>query len=433
MTNRTVITFHPAGRSVFVSVDRAPIFIAPDTTKVNLAKIVETSLVERGKAIYAAIAARDPVRASLENAFRMPAASEPAPLYFHIRASAADVIEWEQIYTEEHGFCALDARWPVGRIASTVTQVEGQAFVPPLKLVAVLAAAGREGKTQLDALLAATSASALPTELHVITGDEAVASAAQAAGAGTEVIAGTSVELRKQIAAAQPKILHIFCHGGMVANEHVLAFASTADEDAEVADEGSIRVFAKDLVDTLVKRSNPWLVVLNACETGPAAGGAIAHAMVDAGVTAVIGMRRKIEIQNADKFCRLLYPEVLGIVERALQTVQADPNRTDAVLDWAPALTAPRQAMSGLNPGDVDVWLDPVLYAQHDDLRISPRKSHMDAQKYARLQGERDKLVDYLANLDAATAETAVIEAVRSRIAAIDVELAASGEDASGP
>ncbi|HEY8301110.1 MAG TPA: CHAT domain-containing protein [Jatrophihabitans sp.] len=441
--NRTVITFQPAGRSILVSLDRAPILFEPNSTKVNLTKIVGDSLVDRGKAILKLITARDPVRAGLNFAFALPENAPPAPLYFHVRADAADVVAWEQIYDDHLGFCALDARWPIGRIASTVRQVAGQAFTPPLRLVAVLAAAGRDANAQLRALCDATSHSAVPTSLHVITGDDDLANAAGAAGASAELISGTSPQVCRQIAAAQPHLLHVFCHGGVVANAATLAFATAADVDAGRDDYGSVRVFVPDLVRALSVGSNPWLVVLNACETAAADGGtgevgtisngAIAHDMVSAGLTAVIGMRRKVELQSANTFCALLYPEVLSVVADALTAAKADPAHADVVIDWAPALTAPRRALSGPDPSNADGWLDPVLYAQSDDLHIAPTPPGDTGETYARLNGQRDSFVAFLASLDAATANHDVITAIHDRIAAIDAQLAAGTANPSAP
>jgi hypothetical protein len=430
--NRTVITFQPSGRSIFVSLERAPILFQPNSTKVNLTKITGETLVDRGRAILQLIAAQEPVRSSLQWTFALPEDAAPAPLYFHIRAEAADVVQWEQIYDDQHGFFALDARWPIGRIASTVRQVQGQAFTPPLRVVAVLAAAGRDATAQLTALSTEAARSVVPATLHVITGDDELADAARNAGGTAELIAGSPTQLCKQIAAAQPHLLHVFCHGGRVANAPVLAFATAADVDAGQDDYGSVRVFVPELVRALTVGSNPWLVVLNACETaaiGPddvnsVANGAIAHEMVSGGLTAVIGMRRKVELQSANTFCALLYPELFALIADALTAVQVDRARADAVIDWAPALTAPRRAMSGADPAERDRWLDPVLYAQSDDLHIAPTATDQSAEHYARLQGERASFVAFLATLDAATANADVVAAIHERIAAIDRELA---------
>jgi hypothetical protein len=152
--------------------------------------------------------------------------------------------------------------------------------------------------------------------------------------------------------------------------------------------------------------------------------------MVSAGLTAVIGMRRKVELQCANRFCELLYPEVLALVSQALATAEADAVHPDSIIDWAPALTAPRRALSGPDPCNADSWLDPVLYAQSDDLRIAPTPAGDTGEKYARLNGERDKFVAFLATLDAATADAEVVKAIQERITAIDEQLGASASGA---
>ena len=56
-------------------------------------------------------------------------------------AASADELPWEQIYDVQHGFCALDERWPIGRIARRRRQIKVRTFEPPLRIVAVLSAA----------------------------------------------------------------------------------------------------------------------------------------------------------------------------------------------------------------------------------------------------------------------------------------------------
>lgn len=424
---RTVIAFQPAGQSIFVSLERSPILFKPDSMEVNLAKITGATMMARGQAILELLSMRDPVKATLQSAFDQPVTAAPSPLYFHIRAMAADIVEWEQIYTDEHGFCALDPRWPVGRIASTVVPVRAQTFAPPLRIVALLAAAGRDARPQLDALLDAIHGASAPTQLHVISGDDRLVAAATAAGQSGELMKGDAPAVCRQVAAAQPHLLHILGHGGIVANAPTLAFATTADVDEGRDDYGSVRVFIPDLVRALLASSNPWLVVLNACETADASqqvpGGTVAHDMVSAGLTAVIGMRRKVELRDADRFCAAVYPELLAIIETALTSAQADPGRAEAVIDWAAALTAPRRVMGGEDPSCVDVWSDPVLYAQSDDLRVVPVTPGLEPTRYARLQGERDSIVSYLRSIDAATANSDVVTDLQHLLAGIDTEL----------
>jgi hypothetical protein len=50
--------------------------------------------------------------------------------------------------------------------------------------------------------------------------------------------------------------------------------------------------------------------VLSACDTAEAADGpALAHALVAGGIPAVVGMRRLVDLTDANRFCAALYPE----------------------------------------------------------------------------------------------------------------------------
>lgn len=445
---RTVIGLQGAGSAVFVSLDRAQGIYEGDGAQIDLATLGNGTLIDRGRAILDLITAEEPVRSGLAAALANPVGSPPSPLYFHVRASAADAIEWEQIYKEPHGFCALDTRWPVGRIAKFVRDVKGREFTKPFRIVAVLAAARRDGQPQLKALADAVQASPIDARLHVISGDEDVVASATALGATAELIAGTGPDLCKQIGAARPHVLHLLCHGGAVAGVRTLAFANIPDVDEWKADDrradnskvGSLRLTVAALVEAL-NACDPWLVVLAACETAEAAnvanGRAIAHELVSAGVTAVIGMRRVVDLHDTDRFCKALYPEVLATVQAAISPPGG--GAAESVIDWASALTNPRRVMSGADPSAADTWLDPVLYAQNDPLRVyragepppvdapAPQPEPLSPLEYAELQGKRDKYLGYLATLDPDTAAPGVLDEVRALISETEQRLAQAG------
>src|SRR3954447_911743 len=170
----------------------------PNSWKINLQKIIGVTLVERGQELLGLLIKRDPVKTVLGSTFKLPVNSPPSPLYFHIRALAADPIPWEQLHVKDIGFCALDARWPIGRIAGRVDAVRGRAFKPPVRVVAVLSAAGRDGSEQLGALRTAVQNAGIPVQLHIISGDESVLAAATGPNISSASIAGSSPELCAQ-------------------------------------------------------------------------------------------------------------------------------------------------------------------------------------------------------------------------------------------
>jgi hypothetical protein len=443
MMTRTVIGFVPAGKSIYVSLDRAPGVFEPNSAKINLEKLPGNTIMQRGEALVKMLIKRDPIKSGLSAALALPAGSAPSPLYFHVRASAADSISWEQIYAAPHGFCALDPRWPVARIAERIRDVRGRAFKPPLRIVAVLSAAGRNGVPQLDAFLTAVSHAEIATRLHVISGDEDLLAKATGAGVTAECIAGSSPDLCRQIVAAKPHVLHLLCHGRAVAGVRTLAFGTLPDFYAEQQDIGSLPLpvteqqdFGSlplpvtDLVGAL-EGCDPWLVVLSACETAEAAdmanGRALAHAMVSDGVTAVVGMRRLVDLHDMNRFCKALYPEVIAVIRAAVTPASAGQPEKERVIDWASVLTNPRKVLSGTDPSALDTWLDPVLYVQNDDMRVFPPSEQLSPDDYAKLQGKLDKYRGFLASQDLATAKPEAIAEVRALIADAEAILKQAG------
>jgi hypothetical protein len=269
--NRTVVTFLNQGsmKTIFMLEDTpGDIAGAGQGSAVDFATLPEGTLIQRGMGLLALLQADDGVKQGLAVLLANAPEADPAPLYFRLRATNADAVCWEQLYADPPGFLALDRRWPIGRIARTQRQLEPRTFNPPLRVVAVLSAAGRDGRNQLDALVAARDASPLPVSLLVISGDDRVEQRAAECGVTFQQIDPSG--LLRQITAARPQVLHVLCHGGgFFGGEGRLAFAHAADFDAAQLDPqhlGSIFVPAKDLREAL-RACNAWLVVLAACET----------------------------------------------------------------------------------------------------------------------------------------------------------------------
>lgn len=429
---RTVISFERLGDSTVFKLEDAPVDI-PGIGENEIADIsppVGNTISERGRALLERLVQHPPVRHGIAAALAVPANGDPVPLYFHMLAASADQLPWELINDSQHGFYALDKRWPVGRIAARRRRVEDRAFTPPLRLVAVLSAAGRDGRPQLDAVMAAVTsdaAAAMDTRLHVISAQENLLDTASGVpNVSCEVIAGTAPELEQQIAGAKPHILHLLCHGGAIAGLRTLAFATLADQDVAASGPGteeptgSLRLTVPNLLSTL-RSSDPWLLVLSACDTAEAADGpALAHDLAAGGIPAVIGMRRLVDLGDTNRFCKALYPEVLAVIKTAV-----DPNGppTGRRIDWAASLTAPRISMTGGDPSTVDSWTDPVLYVQDDWLEVFPGSPALSAGDYTRLKGQLDTWEGYLATLDPATTNPAVIAEVLERIASLRANL----------
>jgi len=428
--SRTVVGFQPFGGSTVFALEDAPNDVPGlgDNAPADVTPLPGGTLIDRGTALLARLTAHAPIKAGLEQVLSLPATAAPSPLYFHVMTKAADDLPWEQLYCVPHGFCALDRRWPVGRIARRRRQLNDRSFAPPLRLVAVLSAARQSGVRQLDAILQASAtadATTVGVHVHVISGEQAVLDAVdQAVAAGRsgltrEVLAGTAPAVTQQILEARPHLLHLLCHGGSVAGVRTVALATTADLDGN-EETGTVRLKVADLVGVL-NRLDPWLIVLAACETaatgagdGAGDGTALAHDMVDNGLPAVIGMRRLVDLNATDQFCTALYPEVFAIVRAAVGPGGGPPGVR--IVDWAGALTGPRAALSGADPSAIDAWTDPVLYVQEDPLRVFPPSPFLSPADFAGLRGQLDVWERYLASQDPATAQPALIAEVRAEI-----------------
>src|SRR3954451_12287257 len=108
---RTIIRLEKSGRSVSVTLDRAPMLFDPNSWKINLQKIIGVTLVERGQELLGLLIKRDPVKTVLGSTFKLPVNSPPSPLYFHIRALAADQVPWEQLHGKETELCRRTGSW----------------------------------------------------------------------------------------------------------------------------------------------------------------------------------------------------------------------------------------------------------------------------------------------------------------------------------
>lgn len=422
---RTVIGVSKTGQNVNATLERAPIIYEYDTVPLDLASVDEAGILERGQHLAALLRSGDPVRRGLDTLVSLPLGGDPSPLYFQIRSPAADAVAWEQIYASPVGFCALDRRSPVGRIADRVIGVKGRTFTPPLRLVAVLSAAQRDPAAQLKALRSAIAAYELPARLHVITGDADLLSELTGAGESGELIAGTGPEFTRQLTASRPHVLHLLCHGRKHSGAIVLDFATIGDVDGGEATEGGLKVSMTELVQALLP-VDPWLVVLAACETADSGGLGVrpfVHDLVANGLTAAIGMRRLVDLTDTDRFCGELYPGLARTIRAAVDP----PGRGEQVIDWAACLTGPRQLLASPDPSVVDRWLDPVLYVQSEDLRvIAEGTAH--AGDVAQLQGRLDTLRAFRAQCTSDT-DPAVLAEVDRWIAESEAALGGAGQD----
>ena len=69
---RTIIRLEKSGKSVSVTLDRAPELFDPNSWKINLQKIIGATLVERGQELLGLLIKRDPVKTVLGVGLQAP-------------------------------------------------------------------------------------------------------------------------------------------------------------------------------------------------------------------------------------------------------------------------------------------------------------------------------------------------------------------------
>jgi len=419
----------PSGEAM-VSLLRAPFDLpnAGQGRRVMLLELEGGDGKTRGKQLARLIRRCPPVKDVLRHVLQQNDVDEAVvPIYIRFSDEKVDRLPWEELYVLPPGFVALDARWPIARISARVQILKPRVLRLPFRVVAVLSAArDRPGLPQFEALVRAVDEAreaSLPTRLHVLTGDKEVFDAATKLGEPhitVEWLAATRSEVIEQIAAAKPAVLHILCHGGVRAAEPGLQVATPRDFRNRAA-VGSVYLGVNDVARALGAHES-WLVVLAACDSANArTGQSLARALVDAGAPAVIGMRKITDLSATDLLVDKLYPQLFRLVKTA-----SEEDTNDRGLEWAPALTAARQAAAaGVNLSRDLAWSESILYVQDDVLRFSlDSGAKLSPEEIAELRAEKEEWEAFLGRLDPATAPRNLLHDVKAKIQEIDTALA---------
>ncbi|MHA7207934.1 CHAT domain-containing protein [Arthrobacter sp. MDT1-65] len=428
---RTIVAFEALGAKTVMTLYKAPVSVLGQNEwrSVRIAPLNGVDAKERGEELANLLKRHAPVKLAMNIALSQLPSAPPVPIYFRVASSGADSLPWEQLFFVPQGFLALDARWPIARIAKRVHDVRQRSFEVPFRIVAVLSAAGEigNGKSQLETLIRSVSTArkrGLEIVLKVISGDaeiiDAVAERADSA-VTADWIASTPTGITRQIYDARPHVLHVLCHGGYAApGVPGLNFATDLDFEGG-AETGSLVVSISSLGGSL--SDSTWLVVLAACESAatedrailsPASGSSAAHLLVDAGIPAVIGMREIVDLTAMNRFCKVVYPELLAIVIRA---ATADGS-FEHIVEWAPALTAPRLASAGVDPVSDAAWSDPVLYVQQENLRVDTRTGGpLTGDELKTLRGRLAEFLSFEQRLEPKATPAGVLKEVQAEIA----------------
>lgn len=407
---RIIVDLAAVGKATALALNKAPFAIAGmnQGRLIRIRELNGASVQARGQELIRLLQRHEPVKQALKITLAQPPASPPQPIYFRVVSPQADELPWECLYDPRQGFIALDPRWPLARIGTYVHDVKERSYRPPFRVVTVLSAAQRDGLPQLDGLFRAVRKARLDeldVHLHVISGQQTVmdwVANNPVPYLSGEKLAPAPGALEDQIKNANPDILHVLCHGTYSGNVPGLAFATLQDH---LGNEpvGSL-VLATESLAGILQPLEPWLVVLAACETARSGDGAgFAHKLVDAGLPAVIGMRRLVDLSAMNSFTAAVFPEIFALIRAAVSGYGID--RRPRTIEWSCALTAPRRAATvGVDENVVDAWSDPVLYSQQEELKVLVEPvDPVAADEQAQLRGALDAWIEYRQSRDPMT------------------------------
>lgn len=351
---------------------------APDDPAFRLPGLADDEVRRAGERLYRGLAGHPDLDLALGQA-KGDAPGSRRPLYVWLRAGAnAEQIPWEALCLPDGTFMGLDPRWSIARMVKPrVGDPGARPFAPPLRMAVMLSCWDIPADQEWAELEAAVRATPLAVELLVFAGEPELQGTIANSGLSVQVEGvpepERADELKRQIAAFRPHVVHFFCHGSTNQGPH-LELASTADWLRGSADT-SLFLEADAVGELSDQIERAWLVVLNCCEGAALSDQlqSLARNLVfDAGFPAVVGMREPILSADATSFSRVFF--------RALfDAVQACMNSGGGELDWTALLVDPRRTLVQRAGGVFGVtaqgrreWTLPVLYLQPDTFVLTP-------------------------------------------------------------
>jgi hypothetical protein len=251
-------------------------------------------------------------------------------------------------------------------------------FEPPLRVLAVLAAAGVDAKPEWQALHGAAEQARLvgfDVVMRALVAQHPLqAELAALPGVSVGTVTNAS-DLFREIKDFQPQILHFFCHGITEGGPQLLL--ATPASWLVGAPTGGLSISPDQLNAELPNfGSEVWLVVLNCCEGAAASRDAVslASSLVAAGFPAAIGMREVVRDVDAYVFTGRFYRAAFEEVDRAAREWRVRP-----AVEWVRALHAPRRELCdryrqhrapSAAAAELKEWTLPVLYTRPEPFRI---------------------------------------------------------------
>jgi len=372
-------------------------------------------VMEAGQKLFEDLSAHPAVGPAITDALR-EIQGGCSPIYLRLDdVTTAEDLPWEAVfYSRNKEFLALDTRWPIVRVreAKEADPRLLYNFEPPLRITAVLSAAGGDAQTRAPAApqwlgmynairLRLAAPNAMPVELTVLVGEDALRAqidSLQMPWIQCGLITDRDGLLQK-IKDSRPHLLHFFCHGTSDEIPH-LKIGSYTDWEAER--DGTIAITGVELRQLADPKQDIWLVTLNCCESATQARDArgLASSLVAAGFPAALGMREMIDVQFAHKLCEAFYPALLELIEQAV------PNGPDRDIEWAQALSTVRAKLAVAcrqgSPAqqaarDCKTWTIPALYTRREPFLL--RRIAAQAAAPPGLSEAKRRQIDYIQQL----------------------------------
>lgn len=398
-------------------------------------QLVPERIFEAGQKLYQILGA---------NAFVKQTLASDSPLYLYIQSELADQLPWEALCAEgDDGFFALGNR-PIGRISDSLRTPVAleRPLETPLRITAVLAATGVDATAEWHGLEKAIRATSVPVRLHLFLAQPALKQQIEASnpGVAVQLVTGRK-ELLDGINAANPHILHFFCHGSSEYGSY-LEVATPSDwtvAQAYPQTPGSILLEHRDFEPPDIRKS-VFLVTLNACESaqGNAEMNSLARSLIDVGIPVVIAMREPISTEVANLVTEEVYQSLFErIGELLAQPAPGDGTPFRGTIEWAGLLQKARHRIvvecarrisAGADPRppswwarEIKEWTLPTLYMRNTQLQLL-RVGPADREQETRM-AELNTLKKYLATLHVDT-PLAVRQQLVLRIATLEQEIA---------
>jgi hypothetical protein len=340
------------------------------------------------------------------------AANIDGTIYFKLKSTEWESHAWEALW-DESDFFLLKPRRGIARVVEPWGSRSSLSFAleQPVRIMAVLSAAGLTNGPQCDALLRAAegnagTANGIPLHIHVLTGEEGLADRLRAAPGRNDnrlvvtvenIDSGHSRMVSDAIRRFRPHILHFFCHGQVANGVGMLHISDIEQHRASLSNlppDGTQNSFILDfgafreIIDLARAQGWLWLAVLNACKLGATAANvmALAQKLVLGGVPAAVGMTEEIDADDASAFCEAFYSSLFLGLETASAALASGQEHE---VDCAKLLHGPRMSISSLRkPATCNPqWTFPVVYIGVDNFKLKkpPQSSGTTIDELANL------------------------------------------------